>query len=79
MAYRDNDNKIQVLIVRTGKWASLPSEMIDLLCDDSMKFVGVNVSADLKKIGKDFNVDGLKASFSLKLIHQHEIDASDTW
>lgn len=61
MAYRDNDNKIQVLIVRTGKWASLPSEMIDLLCDDSMKFVGVNVSADLKKIGKDFNVDGLKA------------------
>ncbi len=61
MAYRDRDDKIQVLLVRTGQWDCLPSAMIDLFCNDNMQFVGVKVSADLKKIGKDFNVGGLNA------------------
>ncbi len=57
MAYRDRDNKIQVLIVRTKGWGCLPNGMENLLCGDSINFVGVNVSADLVKIVKDFKVD----------------------
>jgi hypothetical protein len=60
MAYRDGDNKMQVLIVRTGKWTHLPERLTSLLCDDSMKIAGVNVSNDLNKIARDFDISGMK-------------------
>ena len=50
MAYRDKQNKMIVLIFRTGKWGTLPDNLKKLLLDNSYKFVGANVSADLKKI-----------------------------
>ena len=35
--------------------------MGSLLCNDSVQIAGVNVSGDLKRIGKDFNVSEMKA------------------
>lgn len=61
IAYRNRQGKITVFIFRTGKWNKLPARMGSLLCNDSVQIAGVNVSGDLKRIGKDFNVSEMKA------------------
>eukprot|EP00986_Skeletonema_menzelii_P017125 scaffold17631_cov148-Skeletonema_menzelii.AAC.1 len=60
MAYRDKQNKMIVLIFKTGKWGGLPNNLTKLFLDNSYKFVGVNVSADLKKIARDFDIRSMK-------------------
>ena len=56
ICYIDNEDKLHVLLIWVGHLKSLPNrlELETFLCDHSIKFVGVAVSADLVKIGKDF-------------------------
>ncbi|KAL7532434.1 hypothetical protein ACHAXR_005774, partial [Thalassiosira sp. AJA248-18] len=61
IAYRNSEGAIQVIIVRTEKLVSLPLPLINLLCNDSIIISGNKVSADLKKIGKDFNIIRIKS------------------
>ncbi|KAL7525102.1 hypothetical protein ACHAXR_003597, partial [Thalassiosira sp. AJA248-18] len=68
IAYRDKDNLIQVVIIKTGKMATLPNRLVSLLCNDSIiiAIAGHKVSADLKYIGQDFSVDRMKGIEQIK-------------
>ena len=60
IAYRNSDNVIQVIIIKTGKLKTLPVQLKSLLCSKDIAIAGVKVSGDLIKIGKDFNVAEIK-------------------
>ena len=56
IGYIDGDDKITTLLVRTNKMKRLPHRLASLLTGHMFTMVGVNVSADIIKIGKDFNI-----------------------
>ena len=45
------------MIFRTKKWETLPNRLKTLLLDNSVVISGNKISADLKYIGDDFNVE----------------------
>ncbi|KAL7493375.1 hypothetical protein ACHAWT_002406, partial [Skeletonema menzelii] len=55
-----DDDEITTLLVRTHQMTKLPHRLESLLTGDTFKMVGVNVSADIIKIGKDFNISAIK-------------------
>ena len=56
ICYVDNQNKHYVLIFLLYRLTNLPYQLESLLMDESYTFVGVNVSGDFHKIGRDFNL-----------------------
>jgi len=60
ISYIDGDDKITTLLVRTNKMAKLPHMLESLLTGETFKMVGVNVSADIIKIGRDFDINRIK-------------------
>ncbi|KAL7535665.1 hypothetical protein ACHAXR_006652, partial [Thalassiosira sp. AJA248-18] len=59
ISYIDNDDNMQVRLIRTSKKKKLPHRLISLLLDNTIRFAGVRVSADLIAIGIDFNIDAI--------------------
>lgn len=60
ISYMDGNDKMTTLLIRTHHMTRLPFKLEWLLVKRTLKIVGVNVSADLIKIGKDFNIDAIK-------------------
>mmetsp|Transcript_29129 Transcript_29129/g.49666 ORF Transcript_29129/g.49666 Transcript_29129/m.49666 type:complete len:1097 (+) Transcript_29129:786-4076(+) len=56
LCYIDKDEKVTTLLIRTKNMNKLPYKLELLLTSSTFKLVGVNVSADLIKIGKDFDI-----------------------
>lgn len=53
-----NDNDaIHYLFVRTHRTSQLSKSLLSLFSDNSFNIVGVNVSADLKKVQRDFGIN----------------------
>ena len=61
LAYRNEANKIRVLLLWVGDLVALPSSLKNLICDCSIQFTGNKVSGDLKYIVNDFNIDEMKS------------------
>ena len=61
IAYRDTNNDVTVIVVRTERMTSLPHRLKSLLVGSSIKIAGNKVSADLIKIGADFDVAEIKS------------------
>jgi hypothetical protein len=59
ICHHDEEDKLQVLLLRVGSMKSLPHRLASFLCDNTIQFSGVRVSADLTRIGADFKVEGL--------------------
>ncbi len=59
ICYVDGSGKLITRLIRTHKMTKLPRNLETLLTRDTYKLVGVNVSADLIKIGKDFGIDDI--------------------
>jgi hypothetical protein len=59
ISYLDTSDNIVTLLIRTHKMKKLPHALETLLTRDTFKIVGVNVSADLIKIGKDFDINSI--------------------
>ena len=57
IAYRNSEDELNVLVFKVGKFDKLPPRLISLLDGtDGIDIFGVNVSADLVKISRDFQV-----------------------
>jgi hypothetical protein len=54
LGYRDSENRMSALILQVFRHQSLPRALLALFAEPSISFVGVCVSGDLKRIGKDF-------------------------
>ena len=61
VAFRDRNNTVNVGIFRTKNFTYLPNRLKALLLDSNIAIAGNMVSADLKKIGRDFNIDEIKS------------------
>ena len=59
ISYLDGNDNIITRLIRTHKMTKLPHKLETLLTQNTFKMVGVNVSADLIKIGKDFGIDAI--------------------
>ena len=59
ICYIDGSGKLITRLIRTHNVTKLPHNLETLLTRDTYKLVGVNVSADLIKIGKDFGIDDI--------------------
>lgn len=55
LGYRDSENRMSALILQVFRHQMLPRALLALFAEPSICFVGVSVSGDLKRIGKDFN------------------------
>ncbi|KAL3770800.1 hypothetical protein ACHAWU_006359 [Discostella pseudostelligera] len=68
IAYRNSDDEINVLVLKVGKFDKLPQSLISLLDGtDGIDIFGVNVSADLVKISRDFQAaDMMKMDHKLR-------------
>ena len=54
LAYRDREDKTRALVIQLRGARELPRHLLALLLDAKLKFVGRGISADLKKLGRDF-------------------------
>ncbi len=54
LSYIDKNEQMRVLLLILYRLDQLPDQLEALLLDDSIKFVGVNVSGDLRKVARDF-------------------------
>ena len=59
IAYRNSDKELIGLVFKVGKLSRLPTRLESLLASE-VDIYGVNVSTDLKYIGRDFHVVALK-------------------
>ena len=53
---KNENDRIQVLLIRTHKIKKLPGSLIALLAGSAIPLVGVNIGGDLARIGKDFGI-----------------------
>ena len=66
VGYIDDEDRSQAILIRTAKFKKkrgirvLPHRLEALLVGN-INIVGVNVSADLARIGRDFNVDAINS------------------
>jgi hypothetical protein len=66
IAYRNADDNINVLVLKVGQFDKLPPSLVSLLDGtDGIDIYGVNVSADLVKISRDF-----QATEMMKMNHK---------
>ena len=56
LSYLDNEDQMRVLLIMLYRHSKLPDMLEMLLLDTSIKYVGVNVSGDLLKVGRDFQI-----------------------
>ena len=56
IAYRNSEDAIQAIVIKTGRLKTLPDQLKTLLCSEDIIITGVNVSGDLIRIGKDFKI-----------------------
>ena len=61
IAYRSQEDKIKVLIFRVWNLKKLPQRLVSLLSNNIIHIFGANVSADLVKIAKDFQIKEMSA------------------
>ena len=60
-SYMDSNDKIQVILIRTGHLKKLPNRLEASICDNSLQISGVRVSVDLIRTGIDFDIKEVKA------------------
>ena len=56
LSYVDTDGSMRVLIILLYQLRSLPTQLQSFLFDETYTFVGVNVTGDFHKIGRDFDI-----------------------
>jgi hypothetical protein len=68
LAYRNSEDELNVLVLAVGKFEKLPPRLVSLLDGtDGIDIFGVNVSADLVKISRDFQeADMMKMNHKMR-------------